>query len=82
MGTEETSPNKERIVNFALLIQQWPAPEGTQTNVQSENQGIPDSEVILIVEAWLDSVKERFKNRFKENFFFKNPGDSDPTSGR
>lgn len=50
--------------NFALLIRQEKKDDGsTQMMVKSENQGIPDSEVILIVEAWLEKVKEHFKNK-------------------
>lgn len=82
MGDEETSPNKERTLNFALLIQQWPVANDRQTIVQSVNQGIPDAEIILIVEAWLESVKEKFKNKFKDNLFFKNPEDFDHSGGK
>ena len=49
---------------FALLIRQEKKDDGsTQMMVKSENQGIPDSEVILIVEAWLEKVKDHFKDK-------------------
>ena len=43
--------DKERIVNFALLIQQSISTKGIQVHIESQNQGIADSDVILIVEA-------------------------------
>ena len=54
---------------FALLIRQEKKDDGsTQMMVKSENQGIPDSEVILIVEAWLEKVKDHFKDKIMGDF--------------
>lgn len=66
--------DKERIVNFALLIQQTAGPKGIQYHVESQNQGLADSEIILIVKAWLEKVEENFKNKFKDSLSFGNKG--------
>ena len=58
---------------FALLIRQHKKPEGgVQMTVRSENQGIPDPEVIFIVESWLEKVKEKLKQRYTGNITFDN----------
>ena len=54
--------DKERIVNFALLIQQSISTKGIQVHIESQNQGIADSDVILIVEAQLEKVKDKIKS--------------------
>lgn len=65
----DDSQPQERVVNFALLIQQKIKPQGTEYRLEAQNQGIPDPEVILLVESWLDAVKERFKNKIKDGLF-------------
>jgi len=52
------------------MIQQKLTPSGIETNVQSQNQGIADSEVILIVEAWLKKIKESFQNNITDGMIF------------
>ena len=72
MGKDDgNGKDKERSVNFALLIQQSMTAKGLQYRIESQNQGMADSEIILIVEAWLDKVKEKFKGRFKDNMIFR-----------
>ena len=64
------SPREERVVNFALLLRQYLGPEGRRYQTISQNQGIPDAEIILIVEAWLESVKAKVKqNLFAKSSF-------------
>jgi hypothetical protein len=58
-------------VNFALLIQQVISARGIQYHIQSQNQGILDSDVILIVETWLESVRDRYKERFRDGLRFQ-----------
>jgi len=66
------SPVQERVVNFALLIQQVMDAKGITYNIQAQNQGIADSEVILLVESWLEAVKDNFKNNVKSGLVFGN----------
>lgn len=61
----DNSKGKEHIVNFALLIKQVVDHDGIKYHVESQNQGVPDSEVILIVESWLEQVKNKYKSKFK-----------------
>jgi len=63
--------DKERTLNFGLLIQKTITEQGASILVESHNQGIPDPEVILIVEAWLENVKDRFKGPIKDGMTFK-----------
>lgn len=54
--------DKERIIKFALMIQQKLTSKGIETKIQSQNEGINDAAVILIIESWLKKVKENFQN--------------------
>ncbi|MBI3032634.1 hypothetical protein HYY69_04110 [Candidatus Woesearchaeota archaeon] len=61
--------DKERVVKFALLIQQtFGADKGIQYYIESQNQGIADAEIILIVEAWLEKVKKKYKDNMMGGF--------------
>ena len=61
--------DKERVVNFALLIQQFfTAEKGIQYHIESQNQGVADAEIILIVEAWLEKVKKKYKDNMMGGF--------------
>lgn len=60
---------QERTLNFALLIQQTISARGIEHRLETQNQGISDSEVILLVESWLDAVKDKFKKRIKDGLF-------------
>jgi hypothetical protein len=45
---------------------------------KSNNTGIPDAEVILLVETWLDKIRENFKQPIKDGFTsFQPPKDDD-----
>ncbi len=66
---------KERILNFALLIQQKIDSKGISYSITSQNQGIQDSEVLLIVESWLEKVKDNFKGNIKNSIML---GDGKP----
>ncbi|MBS3095986.1 hypothetical protein J4480_00940 [Candidatus Woesearchaeota archaeon] len=41
------------------------------------NEGIPDAEVILLAEAWLERMKENFKQPIKDGFTFFQPRKDD-----
>ncbi|HEY9704087.1 MAG TPA: hypothetical protein V6C58_16675 [Allocoleopsis sp.] len=56
--------------NFALLIRQTKDSKGLRYDIRSENQGISDAEIILLVESWLEKVKENFKNNIKSGMQF------------
>ncbi len=61
----------KHIINFALLIRREIYEDGyVQDLLRSENQGIPDADIILKVQCWLDMVKERFTKDFRNNFSF------------
>ena len=61
----------KHIINFAFLIRQKIYEDGyIQDLLRSENQGIPDADIILKVQCWLDLVKERYKKDFRDNFSF------------
>lgn len=45
----DNDQSKERVVNFALLIQQIETNQGMEYKLQAQNQGIPDSEIILLM---------------------------------
>ena len=69
--------DKERTINFALLIQWIVKNNGHSVDfrMQSENQGIPDSEIILLVEGWLEKLKERAKKQRLKDFKFRDDFD-------
>ena len=54
--------DKKPIVNFAFLISEV---EG-RYEIRVQNEGIPSSEVILILETWLEEYKENYKKKFRE----------------
>lgn len=63
-------PDEGQSANFALLIRQNLTPQGVTYNIQSQNQGIPEPTIILLVECWLEKVKDQFKGGVKDNIFF------------
>lgn len=66
---------KEHSLSFALLIQKQIRNDGTGTiHVESRNQGVPDAEVFLIVEAWLEKMKDNFKNNITKGMMFGSGG--------
>ncbi len=84
MGKRKQSKDSSDIVdgciNFALLIRKQRNPDrSVNMLIRSENQGIPDAEIVLIVEAWLEKVKQRTKDAYLGNFRFDSdkPKDDD-----
>lgn len=51
----------EPTINFALRIQLTKTARGNKYEIKSMNQGIPDSEIILMVENWVEQVKKKYK---------------------
>lgn len=67
----EHGSDKERTVNFALLVQKTvDSPTSGRIHIQSKNEGIPDGELLLIVEAWLDKMKKGYKENLTKDMFF------------
>ena len=67
------SDDKEPTLNFAILISKKTTPKGLRYRIEAQNQGILDAEVILILEAWLDKVKAKFKDDMTSGMFFQQP---------
>ena len=62
----------ETVYRFGLLIDKIISEGHTKINVKSNNSGIPDAEVVIIVEAWLENVRENLKKPIKDGMtFFK-----------
>ena len=74
MGDNGSEDNdKERVVgveDFALLIRQIVRGGQSEIAIKSENTGIPTSDVILIVESWLEKVKDDYKKNIKDSLKF------------
>lgn len=61
----------EETINFALMIRKRVGPDGgNEMHIETRNQGIPDPEVMLIIEAWLERARENFKKPIKDNMKF------------
>ena len=79
MGNDDkTDSSKESVLRFGLKINKVIKGKNVQFQIASHNEGIPDAEVILIVETWLDKIKENFKQPINDGFtFFQPPKDDD-----
>jgi len=62
----------DTTINFALRIQLTQGPSGNKYEIKSRNQGIPDSEIILIVENWVEQVKKAYKSQLGNINFIGN----------
>ena len=70
--------SKEIVLRFGLLIDKIIKDNTVRFEIKSNNTGIPDAEVILLVETWLDKMKENFKQPIKDGFTsFRPPKDDD-----
>lgn len=70
--------SKEIVIRFGLLIDKVIKDNTIRFEIKSNNSGIPDAEVILLVETWLEKMKENFKQPIKDGFtFFQPPGKDD-----
>ena len=70
--------SEEIVLRFGLLIDKIIKDNTMRFEIKSNNTGIPDAEVILLVETWLDKMKENFKQPIKDGFsFFQPPKDDD-----
>ena len=74
---KKTSSDKKPILRFGLLIEKTFVNNKEQIRITSNNQGVPPAEVVLIVEAWLEKLKENLKQPIKDNFTFFPPPSKD-----
>ena len=68
---------EDTLFRFGLLVDKTVSKDKDKVNIRvtTNNSGIPDAEVLLIVEAWLETVRENLKKPLKENIkFFKKDG--------
>ncbi len=79
MGDHDKSDSsKEIVLRFGLLIDKIIKGDTMRFEIKSNNTGIPDAEVILLVETWLEKMKDNFKQPVKDGFtFFKPKKDDD-----
>ena len=73
MGVEDkkTSGDKEVILRFGLLLYKTIKGNRAEFRMSSKNQGIPDAEVVLLVEAWAQKVKEKIQKPIRDSLGFK-----------
>ena len=63
-------PN-ETPVNFALRIRRIVNSDGIEEyDLKFINQGMLDTEVIVLLECWLEKFKDHFKDPIKEGIVF------------
>lgn len=72
---KKISGNNPTILRFGLLIDKVISLDGKDLNIniKTNNQGIPTAEVILIVEAWVDKMKEVMQQPIKDSLTFIDP---------
>lgn len=67
---EKAGDNEEAVLKFGFLIQKFISKDKAIVKIASKNQGMSDSEVILIMETRLDEIKRRFKQNITDNMSF------------
>ena len=78
MGNDKTDSSEEIVLRFGLKINKVIKGKNVQFQIASHNEGVPDAEVILIIESYLEKIKENFKQPIKDGFsFFQPPKDDD-----
>ncbi len=65
------SPRREHTIRFILAITKTYSSSDTLLHVLSQNEGVPNAEVILIIEAWLEQMKDRFKEKIGKAMDFE-----------
>ena len=74
---DKNDSSKEIVLRFGLLIDKIIKGDTMRFEIKSNNTGIPDAEVILLVETWLEKMKENFKQPVKDGFTFFKPKKND-----
>ena len=57
---------------FGLLIEKHTKDGETSFNISSSNTGIPDIEIIVYLEAWLEKFKAHVKAPIQDSILFLN----------
>lgn len=69
---QNTNPSSPTTLRFGFLIEKKMEGNIQELSIQTDNQGIPEAEVILIIQAWLEKFSDLYKDKIKENLnFFK-----------
>jgi hypothetical protein len=77
-NNDKSSDSEEIIKRFGSKIEKIIKGRNMRFQISFLNEGIPDAEVILLVETWLDKTKENFKQPIKDGFTsFQPPKDDD-----
>lgn len=76
-NSDETDSSKESVLRFGLKINKVIKGKNVQFQIASHNEGIPDAEVILLIEAYLEKIKDNFKQPIKDGFSFFQPPKGD-----
>ena len=75
---DRSNSSKEIVLRFGLLIDKIIKDNTIRFEIKSNNSGITDAEIILLIEAYLEKIKENFKQPIKDGFtFFQPPKDDD-----
>ena len=78
MGNDKTDSSEEIVLRFGLKIDKIIKGKNIRFQIAFHNEGIPEAEVILLAEAWLERMKDNFKQPIKDGFnFFQPPKDDD-----
>ena len=73
---DEADSSKEIVLRFGLKIAKVIKGKNVRFQIASHNEGIPDAEIILLIEAYLEKIKDNFKQPIKDGFsFFQPPKD-------
>ena len=76
-NSDEADSSKESVLRFGLKINKVIKGKNVQFQIASHNEGIPDAEVILLIEAYLEKIKDNFKQPIKDGFSFFQPPKGD-----
>jgi len=77
MGNDKTDSSEEIVLRFGLKIDKIIQGKNIQFQIVFHNEGIPEAEVILLAEAWLEKIKDNFKQPIKDGFSFFPPPKKD-----
>lgn len=66
--TEHTKEPNKPVAAFAFGIKTWEESDMMKTTVHAVNTGIPNGDVLFILETWLEKTRSEYKNRINELF--------------
>jgi len=66
---KKTNSSQIKVVTFGLILQKEIHRDGSgQMSINSKNSGIPEPEVLLWVESWLEKMKGEAKKTITDSF--------------